>query len=355
MSRGRRCATTARIAYVLTAVSFAGIFTALWTGEAAAQSADAPYAGKQIRMVIASSAGGGYDSYARLLSRHLKKYIPGNPYIVDQNMPNASGMQATNWAYTIAPKDGTVILSTYNSLLAEPLYGNSAVLYDPLKFEIIGSMAQQQNICLTWHTNPVKTIEQAKTQEVIVTATGVSGDSATMPKIVNTMFGTKFRVVTGYQSAQSRLAVERGEADGVCGLSWSTLKATSPDWIQYKRINVLLQTGPKRNLELPDVPTLLELAASPEQKQVIELLSFPQEMGRPFLMPPGTPKETVTAIRQAFNATLKDPEFLADAAKMGLEIDPLTGEDMERILQKVYAMPKSLIQKAAELNGSSAR
>jgi tripartite-type tricarboxylate transporter receptor subunit TctC len=354
MSRERQRKAADRPAYS-TAAFFVGILGTIATGGAAAQSAPELYAGKQIRMVIASGAGGGYDSYARLLARHMKKYIPGNPSFIDQNMPNASGMQATNWAYGIAPKDGTVILATYNSLLAEPLYGNSAVTYDPLKFEMIGSMAQQQNICLTWHTSQVKTIEQAKAQEVIVTATGVSGDSATMPKIVNTMFGTKFRVVTGYTTPQSRLAVERGEADGVCGLSYSTLKASNPDWIENKRVNVLLQTGSKRHPNLPDVPTMLDLACSPEQKQVIQLLSFPQEMGRPFLMPPGTPKEMVAAIREAFNATLKDPEFLAEAAKMSLEIDPLTGEDMQRILQNAYATPKALIEKAQELNGSASR
>jgi tripartite-type tricarboxylate transporter receptor subunit TctC len=315
----------------------------------------APYEDKQIHMVIASGAGGGYDAYARILALHLSRHIPGNPGIIDQNMPSAAGMQATNWAYAVAPKDGTVILATYNSLLAEPLYRNPAARYDPLRFETVGSISRQQNICATWHTSPVKTLAQAKTREVIVTATGTASDSAIMPKILNAVLGTRFKTVMGYSTTEQRLAVERGEADGVCGLSWSTLKAANPDWIRGDRINVLIQTGKKPHVDLPQVPVLIDLVASPQDKQVIELLSFPQELGRPFLMPPGTPKDMVTIVRRAFDATLKDPLFLADADKALLEVDPVSGETMEQALQDAYATPKALIQKAAELIGNPAR
>jgi tripartite-type tricarboxylate transporter receptor subunit TctC len=324
-------------------------------GGATAQATDPPYGGKQIRMVIAAGAGGGYDSYARFLTRHLSRHIAGNPTIVNQNMPGAAGMQATNWAFVAAPNDGTVILATYNSLLAEPLYGNPAVRYDPLKFESVGSISRQQNICATWHTSPVRTIEQAKSKEVIVTATGAAGDSAIMPKIVNAVLGTKFKVVLGYSTTESRLAVERGEADGICGLSWSTLKASNPDWVQNGRINVLVQTGAKPQADLPQVPVLLDLVSDPEDKKVIELLSFAQEMGRPFVMPPETPRDLVTVIRRAFDATLKDPLFLADADKALLEVDPVTGEEMARMLEHAYATPKALIQRAAELSGSAGK
>jgi len=318
---------------------------------AAAQSSGELYAGKQIRMVIASGAGGGYDAYGRTLARHMSKHISGNPSIINQNMPGAAGMTATNWAYTVAPKDGTVILATYNSLLAEPLYGNPAARFDPLKFESVGSISKQQNICATWYSNPIKTIEHAKAREVTVASTGATGNSATLPKILNTVLGTKFKVIIGYSTTESRLAVERGEVDGVCGLSWSTLKASNPDWVQNNRINILIQTGAKPQVDLPNVPLIVDLVADPDDKKVIELLAFAEEMGRPFVMPPDTPKELVAVIRHGFEATLKDPAFLAEAEKTMLEVDPISGEEMEQMLKRAYATPKALVQKAAEFSG----
>ncbi len=316
-----------------------------------AQGANPVYRNKQIRMVIASGAGGGYDAYARILSRYLEKYIPGNPTIVNQNMPGASGMQAMNWAYAAAPKDGTVILATYNALLAEPLYGNPAVQYDTLKFEMIGSYSKQQNICVTWHTSPIKTIKHAQEREVIVSSTGATGNSATMPKILNAVLGTKFKLVLGYGTTEARLAVERGEAEGICGLSWSTLKASNPDWVQNKRINILVQTGAKPQADLPDVPVLLDLVANADDKKVVSFLSFPEEMGRPFVMPPGTPKAMVEAVRQGFDAALKDAQLKEESDKQMLEVDPVSGPEMERILNDAYALPKDLIKRAAQLSG----
>jgi tripartite-type tricarboxylate transporter receptor subunit TctC len=333
------------------AITFAtSVTAALSVGLASAvgQTSDLLYAGKQIRMVIATGPGGGYDIYARILAMHLTRHIPGNPSIIDQNMPIAAGMQATNWAYAAAPKDGTVILATFNSLLTEPLYGNPAALYDPRRFEFIGSVAKQQNVCATWHTSPIKSIAQAKEREIIVPATGTSSDSAIMPKVLNAVLGTKFRVILGYSTTDQRLAVQRGEAEGICGLSWSTLKVSAPDWIENNRINVLVQTGSKPQADLPTVPLLVDLVSNPDDKKVIELLAFPQQLGRPFLMPPGTPKGMVAVIRRAFDATLKDPLFLADAGKAMLEVDPITGDAMERMMKDAYATPKALVQHAAE-------
>jgi tripartite-type tricarboxylate transporter receptor subunit TctC len=321
---------------------------------ATAQTPEPFYAGKQIRMVIANGAGGAYDIYARILAMHLSRHIPGNPSIIGQNMPIAAGMQATNWAYAEAPRDGTVIVATFNSVLAEPLYGNPAARYDPRKFEYVGSISKQQNICGTWHTNPVKSIEQAKTREVIVTATGSASDSAILPRVLNAMLGTKFKVVLGYSTTDSRLAVERGEADGVCGLSWSTLKVASPEWTQKRLLNILLQTGATPQPDLPGVPLLIDLVSSPNDKKAVEILSFQQEMGRPFLMPPETPREMVAIIRRAFNDTVKDPLFLADAGKAFLEVDPMSGEQMAGILNNAYAMPKAYLQRAVDLHGSEA-
>jgi len=335
------------------AKSIAFTFAVLLSSACPTAAQSPPYAGKQIHMVIAAGAGGGYDAYARTLALHLPRHIAGNPVIIDQNMPGAAGMQATNWAYAVAPKDGSVVLATYNSLLAEPLYGNPAARYDPRRFEAVGSISRQQNICATWHTSPVRTLAQAKEREVIVTATGAASDSAIMPRILNALLGTKLKTVLGYSTTEQRLAVERGEADGVCGLSWSTLKASNPDWTRNDRINVLVQTGKKPQADLPNVPVLVDLVAGADDKQVVELLSFAQEMGRPFVMPPGTPKELVTIVRRAFDATLKDPLFLADAERALLEVDPLNGEAMAQALQDAYAAPPALVKRAAELSGSA--
>jgi tripartite-type tricarboxylate transporter receptor subunit TctC len=330
---------------------FAGALAGvLLAGVAAAQTPS--YEGKQLRMIIPSGAGGGYDTYARVLSAHLEKHLPGKPTIINQNMPGASGMIGTNWAASdAAPKDGSVIVATYNALLLEPLFGNDKAKFDPRKFEWIGSIGKQQQICVTWHTSPIKSIDQAKQREIIVSATGATGNAATMPRMLNTMLGTKFKVITGYTTAESRLAVERGEAEGICGLSYSTLKASNPDWILNKRINVLVQTGTSAQAGLENVPLLINLVSDAETKKVLEVLAVPEEMGRPFFMPAGTPKEYVAVMRKAFDATLKDPDFLAEAEKARLEVEPLTGAQMERLLKSAYETPKPLVEQASKLRG----
>jgi tripartite-type tricarboxylate transporter receptor subunit TctC len=323
---------------------------AVMTGAAAAQGVS--YEGKTLRMIIPSGAGGGYDAYARALAAHIADHLPGKPAIVNQNMPGASGMIAVNWSATDnAPKDGSVLIATYNSLLLEPLFNNPQAKYDPRKFEWIGSIGKQQQICLTWHTSPIKTIEQAKAREVVVSATGATGNTATIPKMLNTLLGTKFKVVTGYTTTEARLAVERGEAEGACGHSYSTLKASNPDWIINKRINVLRQTGATAQHGLEDVPLLVNLVSNPDQKKVLGLLAYPEEMGRPFYMPAGTPKDYVAAMRKAFDETMKDPAFLADADRARLEIEPVSGANMDKMIKTAFETPKPLIEEAAKFKG----
>ena len=324
------------------------LLASLFAAPALAQSPE-PYRGKQLRLVISAGTGGGYDAYARVLARHLERNVAGQPQVVLQNMPGAAGMVATNWAYNAAPKDGTVLLATYNALLPEPLFGNPAIQFDPLKFEWVGSIGKQQNVCATWHANPVKTIEQALGRQITVSSTGATGFSATMGLVLNALVGTKIKVVLGYATNEMRLAVERGESDGICGLSWSTLKASNPDWIQNNRLNVLVQTGSKPHSELPKVPLLVDLVKTDNDRRVVELISFSEDMGRPYVMPPGTPKEMVLAMRRGFDATMKDPAFLEDARKAMQEVDPLTGEEMEDSLRRNYAVSKDLVRRAAEL------
>jgi tripartite-type tricarboxylate transporter receptor subunit TctC len=322
---------------------------------AAAQTSEPIYRGKQIRMVIGNTTGSSYDTYARVLAQHMTRHIPGSPIIINQNMPVAASMQATNWAFEQAPKDGTVIAAVYNSVLPEPLYGNPSARYDPRRFEYVGSISKQQNVCGTWHTHPVKTLEQAKSQQVIVTASGSASDSAILPRIFNVVLGTKFKVVLGYATQQARLAIERGEADGACGWSWSTLKTTAPEWTRQRLLNIFAQTGAKRQADLPDVPLVVELVTNPDDRQAIELLSFQQEMGRPFLMPPSTPGNMVAIMRRAFDDTMKDPLFLDSARKALMEVEPMTGEEMERAIRNAFATPKALLQRAMELHGGSAQ
>ena len=324
------------------------LLASLFAAPALAQSPE-PYRGKQLRLVISAGTGGGYDAYARVLARHLERNVAGQPQVVLQNMPGAAGMVATNWAYNAAPKDGTVLLATYNALLPEPLFGNPAIQFDPLKFEWVGSIGKQQNVCATWHANPVKTIEQALGRQITVSSTGATGFSATMGLVLNALVGTKIKVVLGYATNEMRLAVERGESEGICGLSWSTLKASNPDWIQNNRLNVLVQTGSKPHSELPKVPLLVDLVKGENDRRVVELISFSEDMGRPYVMPPGTPKEMVLAMRRGFDATMKDPAFLEDARKAMQEVDPLTGEEMEDSLRRNYAVSKDLVRRAAEL------
>jgi tripartite-type tricarboxylate transporter receptor subunit TctC len=323
----------------------------LLPGQGAAYSQPAEiYPHKQIRMIIPAGVGGGYDSYARILVKHLEKFIPGNPVFVNQNMPGASGMVGTNWTASVAPKDGSVISITYNTLLLEPLFGNAAAKYDPRELEWIGSMGKQQQTCATWHTSPIKTIEKAREREVVVAATGATGNSALMPKQLNALLGTKFRVISGYSTSESRLAVERGEVEGICGLSLSTLKASSPEWIQNKRINILIQTGAEPQEGLSHVPLLSSLVKDADDRQALTVLAFPEETGRPFFMPPGTPKQLVQVMRRAFDATLKDAVFLIDAEKARLELDPVPGEQIEAMIRQVYTMPEPLIRRAQDLS-----
>jgi len=334
---------------VRSALMGAGVVFLTAQGAARAQPAET-YPHKQIRMIIPAGAGGGYDSYARILAKHFEKFVPGHPVFVNQNMPGASGMVGTNWTASVAPKDGSVIAITYNTLLLEPLFGNSAAKYDPRELEWVGSMGKQQQTCATWHTSPIKTIDQAREREVVVAATGATGNSALMPKQLNTLLGAKFKVVSGYSTSESRLAVERGEVEGICGLSLSTLKASSPEWIQNKRINILIQTGAEPQEGLGHVPLLSSLVKDVNDRQALAVLAFPEETGRPFFMPPGTPKPLVHVMRRAFDATLKDAAFLVDAEKARLELDPVPGAQVEAMIRQVYAMPAPLIRRAQDLS-----
>ncbi|MGD0027057.1 MAG: hypothetical protein ABSC37_20955 [Xanthobacteraceae bacterium] len=317
---------------------------------ASAQSVEDFYKSHPIAMLVGSGAGGGYDTYARVFARYWTNHIPGHPTIIPKNMPAAAGLAAASTLYNGAERDGSVIGAFTNGAAMDPLFGDPGARYDPLQFSWLGSIGKLENVCATWHTSPVKTIAAAREREVIVAAAGAASNTAIVPKMLNALIGTKFKVVAGYDTGSGlTMAVERGEAEGICGLSWSTMKASRPHWIKDNLLNVIVQMGFAKLRDLPDVPSALDLVGDPENKQVMELVLIRQEAGRPFAAPPGTPADRVAALRQAFRETLDDSDFIAEAEKTQLEIDPLTGDEIEKLLAKAYAAPKPIVQRAAAL------
>jgi len=317
---------------------------------ASAQSVEEFYRGRQINMLIGGGAGGGYDVYYRALARHLGKHIPGNPSIIPRNQPAASGLAAAAALYTTAEKDGATIGAFPNNIPMDPLFGNPAARYDALKLNWLGSIGKLQNVCATWHTSPIKSIQQAQQREVIVAAAAAPTNTAIMPKVLNALLGTKFKPVIGYDpGAGLTMAIERQEAEGICGLSWSTMKASRPHWIREKLLNVIVQMGLEKLPELPDVPAALDLVTDADKKQVLTLILMRQEPGRPVAAPPGIPADRLAALRGAFDATMKDPEFIAEAEKLQMEIEPLSAAQIDKLLADAYAAPKPIVQQAGEL------
>lgn len=339
-----RKASSWRSAVVVSA-AVAG-FTA-YAFSASAQDAATFYKGKDIKLISGSGVGGGYDSYSRLLARHIGDHIPGHPNLVVQNMPGASGIKAANWVYNVAPKDGTVISGTYNNLVIEPLLGDKATQFDPRKFEWIGAMGKQYLTCSVWHTSSIHTVEDAMKQEVKVSTTGATGNSSRFPEMLNKLLGTKFKVISGYTTSGMRLAMERGEVEGICGFSFDTFNASNPDWIRDKKLRFFLVEEPVP--QLPGVPRLADYVKNPLDRAAIKVLEVRDVVGRPHMMPPGTPKPLVAVIRKAFMDTMKDPKFLAEADKLHIEIDALPGETVEKEINDAYAQPKNVIDRAIEL------
>src|ERR1700735_944211 len=315
-----------------------------------AQTVEEFYKSHPITMLVGSGAGGGYDVYARAFARHWSDHIPGHPNIIAKNLPAAAGLAAASTLYNGAEHDGSVIGAFTNGAAMHPLFGNPGAHYDALRFNWLGSIGKLENVCATWHSSAVKTVADARARDVIVAAAGATSNSAIVPKMLNALIGTRFKVVSGYDTSSGlTMAVEHGEADGICGLSWSTIKASRPHWIADHSLNVILQVGLAKLHDLPDVPSALDLIADLQNKQVMELILIRQEAGRPFAAPPGTPADRVAALRQAFADTLTDPGFIAEAAKTQLEIEPMRGEDIAAMLAKAYAAPKGVVERAAEL------
>ena len=330
---------------------FAAAAMALAASSALAQSPADFYKGRTVDLYVGYSVGGGYDLYARVLARHIGRNIPGNPTVVVKNMEGAGSLRLANWAYRVAPKDGSVIAMIGRGTGFDPLLGQQGAQFDGTKFTWIGSGNHEVSVCVAFEGRAgVTRFEDLLTKEMTVGGTAGSADTDQFPRVLNGVLGTKMKIVSGYPGGNDIvLAMERGELQGRCGWSWSSVKATHGAWIGEKKLNVLIQLSLQKHPELPDVPLVIDLAKDEEQRQILKLIFARQVMGRPFLAPPGIPADRAEALRKAFMDTMKDPAFLADAEKTQLEVNPVSGAEVQKLVEEVYRTPPEVAKKAAQL------
>jgi tripartite-type tricarboxylate transporter receptor subunit TctC len=321
-----------------------------------AQPADDFYRGRTVNLVIGYSVGGGYDLHGRMLARHLGKHIPGNPAIVVQNMPGGGSLRAANYLYNAAPKDGSAIGIFSRGMAMEPLIGSSHTQYDARKFTWLGSITNEVSVCATSNASKVKNWDDLLATPFTVAGEGSGSDPDIFATMIKNVFGAKLRLVAGYPgSAEMTLAIERGEVDGRCGWTWSSIKLQRPEWIADHRLNVLVQLASHRIPELADVPLLVEHATNDRQRQIVNVILSRQAMGRPVVAPPGVPEGRRQALRAAFDATMTDPDYVAEATARGLEINPVGGADLDTLLAGLYATPPEVIAEVRAIITPGAR
>jgi tripartite-type tricarboxylate transporter receptor subunit TctC len=302
------------------------------------------YKGKQLRIVVGTAAGGGYDLFARIVARHIASYIPGQPAVIVQNLPAAGGMVMTNQLFATAPRDGTVIGAPINGIPTAPLLAPNGAHFDAEKLIWLGSTNREPYVAFLWHTVPVQTIADVRARDLVVGATAPGTTMVDFPLIANAVLGTRFKIVRGYEgTAQINNAIERGEIEGQGGVGWAAVKAQVPQWITGKKIKVIAQYGLQRHAELTDVPSVLDLATSDADRRALTVLFARTEYGRPYFLPPEVPIERATALRRAFDATMHDPAFIADAARLQLEIDPMTGEALQSLIAELGRTPPDVV------------
>jgi tripartite-type tricarboxylate transporter receptor subunit TctC len=301
------------------------------------------YAGKQIRMIIRSNVGGGYDQYARLLGRHIGRHIPGNPDVIPVNMPGGGGISAANFVANVAPKDGSILTMVGQGLVVDQALGiNTSFKADLRSFGWVGNMSMSNQITVAWHTSKTKTIEDAKKRETMIGATGAGSISTLMPAFYNNLLGTKFKIVVGYPGGSDvNLAMERGELEGRGTNPWASYRSATPHYVEKKLIVPLIQVGLKKEDDLPDVPLLVDLV-SPDKRPLAEFMSKAVSVGRPIATTPGVPRDRLVALRRAFDAALTDPAFIKESDTMGAEIESMNGEDLERIVSELIGAPQEI-------------
>ena len=329
------------------ALKIASALVILVSAKAAmAQTAGEFYKGKTLTIITSTGAGGPYDMVARLVGKYMTRHLPGQPAIVVQNMPGAGHVLATNYLYNQAPKDGTVVAVVANSIPLHQLIDGKGVRYDARKFNWIGSTGIANLVTVAWHASGVRTIDDVLQKELVTGATGTGSGTYLYPTVMNMVLGTKFKLVMGYKStAELDIAMERGEVNARSGGSIVGMMQEHPDWFTSKKVAVLAQVGDRREASLPDTPLMAELARTDEQRILLKLVSSPVALGRPFMTAPGVPADRVDMLRKAFNASMSDTDFLAEAATMQLDLNPLPGERVAEIVEESLATPPELVEK----------
>jgi tripartite-type tricarboxylate transporter receptor subunit TctC len=318
---------------------------------ARAETAADFFKGRQVTIYIGTGPGGGYDFYGRLVARHLGRHIPGTPSVVPNNMPGAGSLRAANFLYEVAPKDGTALGIITQTVALEEALGTPGVRYKAADFTWIGRVTSNVEVSLTSSASPVKSIDDAMRIQIPIAGTGPGLASVVYPTVLNHVIGTKFKIVSGYAgSAECMIAVERGEVDGAL-TSWNSLKTTQRAWVDEKKVNLLVQYGTERHAELRDVPAVVELGKTAEAKQVLALYASGSVMGRSIVAPPNIPAERLKALRDAFNAMVKDPEFLADIEKGKIEFDPAPGEKLQQVIAEAANIPSAVLALARAARG----
>jgi tripartite-type tricarboxylate transporter receptor subunit TctC len=326
-------------------VVIAGVI-ALFGAVATAGAAEPFFAHKTITISIGYTAGGSYDLYGRLVARHIGRHIPGQPTVVAQNMPGAGSLKAANYLYEVAPKDGTALGVVVESIALEQALSNPAAQYDAAKFAFIGRVATSNNIFMQWHTSKVQSIEDSKRMESSLAGTGPGSIAETVPRLLNALAGTKFKLISGYPASnEAMLAMERGEVEGASS-SWAAVSVGRKDWLREKKIKIILQTAPVRTRKIPDAPALPELGTTAQDKQVYQLYASGSAVGRSLIGPPGIPAERVDMLRDAFAMMVADPEFLADIHKLNVELDPLPGQAVQNLIVSTLNIPQAVRERA---------
>jgi tripartite-type tricarboxylate transporter receptor subunit TctC len=307
------------------------------------------YRGRQVNLILSAGVGGGYASYANAFAPYFGDHIPGKPQVVIQNMPGAGGVRAMTYFYSVAPRDGTTVGFVHSSVPFAPLFGLPGAAFEPREMHWIGSLNGATAICVAWHGSRIKTAQDLFEKEFIVGSSGIGSQMETFPIMLHRLFGMKTKVVSGYKSGNDiYLAMERGEVDGRCAGLVSSINSTRPDWFPEKKVSVPIQVSLTRDPLFPDVPAVGEFAKDERTRRILQLLTAPQDMDRPLLVPPGVPAERVAALRKAFHEAMNDPGFIAEAKKQNLELKELDGEGVAKIVEDAYALSPDIVQATRE-------
>ena len=313
------------------------------------------FKGKTITLITSTGVGGTYDVVARLVARHMPRHIPGNPTMIVENMPGGGNVLATNYMYNIAARDGTAIATIHSAMPLQQVLNSGGIRYDSDKFNWLGSTGPQNEVILVWHTAGITDIAQAQERQVVLGGTGAGAGIVLLPIVVNRLLGTEFKIVTGYRTSEDvNLGMERGEVQARA-FSIGSIESQHPDWITEHKVTVLLQAGVRRDKALPNVPLLTELAKTDEQRQIFKLISSSPALGQPYVAPPGVPADRLAILRHAFAATLKDPAFLADTAKIRFAIEPMSADEVAQIVHDTVTTPPDIVAKAKSAMGLADR